>query len=273
MSETVGTSQAVERRENSYAFTEMELLNYELRLKVLKNHMEKTCDNSYHTLCAILKELLYHYEKECPTRSDCLSSFYIIKGKTWFPFDLCSDQKIKNLLHGVYDHAFVRFSGTDCKVLLHPTVLSDGLPLILLQHNQEFLVVKHKNITNNHISLFKFQPVLRGMKCKKNIAEQWLKNMNRDYSLRLNHPILSKICALWLGTTVDEFEGNVLIVDGDSIIKFLELLASEEDLYCFFLLSGQHDLFAYIQINDNMNNTLSVLPVGKVMKKQMSQSS
>jgi len=214
----------------------------------------------------ILSELTCHYSKNIAIHQDLTNPFYVVdqNEKSYLLDKNCSDQ-ILSLWHGKISSFRTSFKKRECEVSLHSNLMRDGMPLVLIKLVDKYMAIVKKNITNQHLHLFKFQPLVHGMKCDASVARQWMSEITDTGSLSiLNNESLEKLSALWLGTQPRDPPQNVLHVHGQLLIDFLDLMEKNKDAQCFFLLCGQEDLFAYIQVNDAEHNMLMVVPVGYV---------
>ena len=234
-----------------------------LLLKVRENRFK-----SYHILHAIIEEVYSFYKNNISSREHpILSNFYAYDSQnkiSMLPSGI--DHHLENLLYGRIKEFTIDFNGIESKIYIHKHHLDNNLPLIVMKSGEQMFAIKKRNIFKTHILLYRFQPILYGMKCDKNVAEDWVKNLDRDFLVSNDSEILSKMSALWLNVEVDTIS-SLLIIDGNELINFLQLVRTNPQLRCYFLLSGQINLFAYIQVNDDSGRVVSVLPIGSVEVK------
>lgn len=214
----------------------------------------------------ILTELTDHYSKNIQVHQNLVYPFYVVdQEEKWHLLDEDCSTQIQNLWHGKYSSFTTSFKKMKCEVSLHSNLMRDGMPLVLMKVVDKYVAIVKRNVNTQHLLLFKFQPRVHGMKCNADVAKQWMNEITDTESVTvLNNKKLEKLSALWLGTKPRDPPQNVLHVHGQLLIDFLDLIQKNKNAQCFFLLCGQEDLFAYIQVNDAEHNILMVVPVGYV---------
>lgn len=221
--------------------------------------------SSKYILKCILNELHDHYCKHKKIDESILNDFYAVDSNNkWIALsDPIISDNIEHLMHGSLKSFYTNINGMNGKVSLHDNILQNGLPLIMFEADDTIYAIKQREKWTTHLHLFKFQPIIYGMRCRMDVASDWLKTIDRDYVISKDDGVLNKLAATWLGIQDVSRITSDLIVDGNELIHFLEVVVSDPTLQCYFLLSGQDILFAYIQVNEKTNVKM-VLPVGSV---------
>lgn len=249
-------------------FQSLVQINLQLRKQIAETKISTKVFSDRHVIRSILNELISHYT-ELNKNKDCiLNKYYAVDSKgNWYPL---SDDTIvdamDSLLHGrisSFPYKIKEFDGT---IFCHDNIIQNGLPLILFQSDETIFAVKTREYYTSHLHLFKFQPLVYGMRCRQDVAQEWLKHIDRDYIVSINDSYLIKLAALWLGCHEDCLTGN-MTVDGNDIASFLELIIVDDSLKCYFLMSGQRVLFCYLQVNDSERNIKLIMPLGSIVKK------
>jgi hypothetical protein len=226
--------------------------------------------SSKFVLESILSELYDHYKKVHVSRGSSLSHDYfaVDKAGKWHTLEEDCTPKIEALLFGRRLEFTTTFNNISCTVKLHDTMMSkNGLPLILLKFNEEYFAVQQREPHMQHMTLFNFQPNIYGMKCDPDVATQWIRKCNvNEVEFHLNSKILEQLSALWLCRSPRDPPQCVMFVDGSGMVEFLELIRICPSYNCYFLLSGQDPIFAYLQVNDEQQNTILIVPVGSVKR-------
>ena len=211
----------------------------------------------------ILKALHEHYSTVNVGAKSILNRFYVSDDRCkWHILTGC-ESELEDLMYGHIAKCKVKFIDEMCEVKLHPILVSQGLPMITLKYKNKLHIVLHRAPSSTHMHLFKFQPLIYGMACNPSVCEKLKKNLKDTNTLHVNNSVLKSLCCVWLGrdeqtTTCDA----TLFVSKSSLVDFLELVTQNESYRCFFLLSGQDTFFAYIQVNDEDNHPIFMLPVG-----------
>ncbi len=234
-------------------------------LRIKNDLLSKSCKV---VLEAILKEMHDHYHKIHQSPASLTNEIFAVDNKgTWHILEEDCSQKIEDLWSGKRQSFQITLYGVVCDAKLHDNMLYNGLPLVLLKYNNDFLALKRREKYLSHMTLFKFQPHVYGMKCDSDVASEWIKKVNpNEVEFHLNNDSLEKMSALWLGRKPRDPSQCVMFVDGNGIIEFLELIRLYPTYSCFFLLSGQDPIFAYLQVNDDKQNIALILSVGTIVR-------
>lgn len=224
-----------------------------------------TPPSSKHILLCILKEILNHY-KATPSTRNVLNEYYAQdKHGTWHALEEQCDWKIEDLWYGRRLFFNTLFKGHSCEVKLHKSLLSDGMPLIVMTFGGECLSISKRKLHLTHMQLFKFQPLVSGVNFSKSSTETALRSLERkETQFFINELILEELSATWLGLVPRAHPQNVLLVDTDQLFNFLDIVRTEPNSKCFLLLSGKAYMHAYIQVNNEKNALTFILPVGSV---------
>lgn len=213
----------------------------------------------------VLQEIAAHYKLHFVSSGNILNNYYIVdKTGKWELLPHCYDRSIEDLWYGRRQSFRADVGGESCLVKLHKSLLNDGLPLVLIKKAGEYRKISLRKEETTHLLLFKFQPRVFGMRCDAQIAATWAQNVSHGYYVCHSNKDLEELSAIWLGRAPRTPSQSTLTIDGKELYSFLELIQKEPNARCFFLLSGQGILFAYIQVNDDQNNLLLLLPVGHV---------
>lgn len=234
-------------------------------LRMKNDLLSKSCKL---VLEAILAEMYDHYHKVHQSAATLTNEYFAVDKKGhWHMLQEDCTQKIEDLWSGRRLFFQTMFNGILCDAKLHDNMLHNGLPLVLLKFNEDYFALKRREKHLSHMTLFKFQPHVYGMKCDSNVASQWIRKVYaNEVELYLNNNVLEKLSALWLGRTPRNPPQCVMFVDGTGMIEFLELIRRFPTYACFLLLSGQDPIFAYLQVNDDKQNIALILPVGTVVR-------
>jgi len=234
------------------------LTRYEERMSHLKI-------NSKIVLQEILTKIYSHYHKHLKKDVSVLNDFYVIdKHKTWHTLPKSINVHIENILYGFQQFVKVDFNGAECEISLHPKLLDDGFPLILLKHGKETYKISKRKEHSTHMHLSAFQPMIQGFVSDTETTKSLLMRLDSDYCIVCGDPILEQLSALWLGRDSSDPCQCSLFVDGTNMKTFLQLLDTNPNAKCSFVLSGQTCLLAYINVVDADNIPLITLSVGCV---------
>lgn len=216
------------------------------------------------TLKCILRELIHHYSKMRRNDTCILNAYYMVDcHNKWISigtekiFDM-----IEHILHGKLSNYCMKINEQAGKLFVHESSIQNGLPLILFQTENSIFAIKKRESWSTHLHLFKFQPIINGMQCKVGEVKDILEKIDREYMICINDEVLNELTSLWLGVDVSRID-STLIVDGNGLATFLELIVSEPSAKCFLLLSGQSPFFAYLQVNDKKDLKF-ILPIGSI---------
>lgn len=249
------------------------ILESNLRLRqVVKDLKQREVDGGEDTaqkvLTTILQELLTHYRQHVAQTGDALHEYHAVDtAGRWHPLPQKCTNEMEDLLHGRRKSFRMPFRQHDCEVSLHPALLDDGLPLVVMHSPGEIFAIKRRTLHTTHLQLFKFQPIVNGMECSNTTAQHTARRIKPETSVHLNHPLLAELASVWLRCdpgTADALQANVLVVNGADLDNFLNMVKTQPKSVCYFLLSGQDRLFAYLQVNDEKSDVPFVLPIGSL---------
>lgn len=238
--------------------------NHVLRQQLVEYKLKSHHETSKDVLYSFLRELIDHYKSHVKNHSYALGNFYIEdKRHKWYTFPDEYAVCVEDLWYGRRESFTFPFANESCEVMLHANLLQDGMPLVVFRIGDEIMAIKKRQAWTTYLHLFKFQPILHGMRCNAQLVDEYLRGIDRGYNVSIGSELLEELASIWLGRE-PRVPANKLIVDGTSLINLLELVRTQPDAKCYFLLTGQGVLFAYIQVNDEHGNVLLVVPIGSV---------
>ena len=185
-------------------------------------------------------------------------------------------EKIEALFFGSLKSFETVFQNKLRTVSLHDSALYDGFPLVLMNvDGKYYAIIKYRP---THMTIQDFQSGNDGLRLDEfDFANFTNFSNSADFHEHANkepQPIefhrgvatFHELCCIRLGlpNCPTTNSNSILIVDTNLIAKFVNIvLKYKAQVKCCFILSGESEnLFAYIHIIDDLNNTLLLLPVG-----------